>query len=707
MDKHIFAFWDDFQKIVIEDYQQQFDNETQFTLVGDGEQAELLFTSDYYIGDGHIFEFTINHELSFGSEYWITSSNGTKTVLELRNIVRTAEFDNRFYYNGNDLGVNYSPTQTEFVVWTPIATELILWVKKAGETLVERFARTDKGVWRLQLQGNFELSEYLLVVKVNGLWHVTTDPYARASTANAGHSVVVNPDSVRIDAQKACLPEFIAPADAIIYETHVRDFSIQEGQVFVNKGKFLGMSERGLANEAGDSIGIDYLSELGVTHVQVLPVFDFGRSDEQASLPEYNWGYDPVQYNVTEGSYATDANQPYSRIIELKQMIAAFHERGIRMNMDVVYNHVFEAGTFAYGILVPGYFFRYDALNHLLDGTGCGNDVASERSMVRKFIVESICYWANEYGFDGFRFDLMGILDVNTMNTIRDAINTIDPSMLIYGEGWNMATGIDDKDKATAENAQLLPQVGFFNADFRDAIKGSTFQHDARGLAANGFERLPIIASLLAGSVYQTGISVQFPNPEQSINYVSCHDNLILFDRILRSAMSDGMTSVYTYQRLALALVLMSQGVPFLHAGDEFFRTKNGVEDSYNAPDAINMIDWNRRSEFKETVEYIKGLIAIRKMHGAFRMKSAQEIFEHVKITSNDLYIYYDLFDVGYSGEYNDIKVIINLSDELLSIDLPFEWQCFAENKWASTTAKKRKAEKIEVAPHTLSIYMR
>ncbi|TLG74225.1 type I pullulanase [Culicoidibacter larvae] len=707
MDKHIFAFWDDFQKIIIEDYQQKINDTNQFMLVGNDEQIELLFVSDYYVGDGHIFEYTIKHELLFGSEYRVVSDNGINVVLENRNIVRTAEFDKRFYYDGDDLGVHYLPTQTEFAVWTPIATELLLWVKNADKTLIKRFTRSEAGVWRLQLKGDFELSEYLLLVKVNGLWQVTTDPYARASTANAERSVVVNPASVQVDAQKNFLPAFDFPTDAIIYETHVRDFSIQDGQVFANKGKFLGMSERGLANDAGDSIGIDYLTELGVTHVQVLPVFDFGRSDELAELPAYNWGYDPIQYNVPEGSYATDATQPYSRIIELKQMIAAFHMQGIRVNMDVVYNHVFEAGQFAYGVLVPGYLFRYDALNHLLDGTGCGNDVASERRMVRKFIVESICYWATEYGFDGFRFDLMGILDIDTMNAIREAINDIDSSMLIYGEGWNMASGIEEKEKAMAENAQSLPQIGFFNADFRDAIKGSTFQHDARGLVANGFERLPIIASLLAGSVYQTGIAVHFEEPSQSINYVSCHDNLILFDRILRSGMSDGMSRVYTYQQLALALVLVSQGIPFLHAGDEFFRTKNGVEDSYNAPDAINMIDWNRRSEFKTTVEYIKGLIAIRKMHGAFRMKSAQEIFEHVKITSNNLNIYYDLFNVGYCGDYNDIKVIINLSDEELAIDLPLEWQCFAENSWASISAKTRKNEIIEVAAHTLAIYMR
>ncbi|SEU23739.1 type I pullulanase [Paenibacillus sp. NFR01] len=547
------------------------------------------------------------------------------------------DFDALFSYDGDDLGLSYTPASSAFCLWAPTAQEamLVLYDSWQGEPVsVQPMTREVRGTWRISVAGELAGKFYTYRVRLGDRWNEAADPYAKAVGVNGDRAAILDlraTDPVRWTEDK---PAFADPVDAVIYELHLRDLSVHPESGITHKGQFLGLAEAGTRGPGGIATGLDHIASLGVTHVQLLPVYDFAtESVDETRLdePHYNWGYDPKNYNVPEGSYATDPYGPAVRIRELKTLIQTLHDRGLRVIMDVVYNHVYDGYRVNFTKLVPGYYLRYKPDGTLSNGSGCGNDVATERVMTSRFIVDSVLYWAKEYHMDGFRFDLMGLMDIDTMQEIRRRLDEVDPSILTIGEGWIMETELAPEKQANQMNANALPGIGHFNDGFRDAVKGNIFREAEPGFIGGNLSTVPAVKTGITGGVVYGQESGQFADePQQCVNYVECHDNHTMWDKIILSSQGYGDDRRRAMHRLASALVLTSQGIPFLHAGQEFMRTKFGVENSYKSPVEINRLDWERCLEHAADVEYMQRLIALRRSHPAFRLRSADEIREQL-----------------------------------------------------------------------------
>ena len=598
----------------------------------------------------------------------------------LEQFVQSPVFDKKYSFDG-ELGAIYTPQRTILRLWAPTAlsVEVIVYEslyrkEKKRHTMV----KGGRGTHELIMIGDYAGTAYKYAITFpDGKVVETVDPYSYATTANGERSVIMDAVNTNPKRWGARLEPIASPVDAIIYELHIRDFTISPTSGIANKGKFLGVVEQGTLSADGDKTGLDYLKELGVTHVQFLPMADFSTVNELKPLEQYNWGYDPQNFNVPEGSYATNPYQPEVRILEMKEMIQGLHDAGIRVIMDVVYNHVYLPKLHALEKTVPGYYFRKNADGTLSNGTGVGNDTASERYMMRKYIIDSITYWAKNFHMDGFRFDLMGIHDVETMNEIRIALDAIDPSIIVLGEGWNLNTNLPPSEKAVQQNADRMPGVAHFNDALREAIKGSDFNsgNDTGFVTGKPFME-GWIATNLQGGAYYPASRGNYKTPAQMVQYVEAHDNLTLYDKLKISLPWDDEGSRMRRHLLASSFVLLSQGIPFIHAGQEFMRTKNGLENSYNAPDSINRIDWHRRSEMKQAVDYMKSLIALRKHEPLFRLRTIDEVKEHMNILKADYQIVvYQLEDteklyyVIFNGQTNAIDFDVEAGDYQVLIE--------------------------------------
>ena len=622
--------------------------------------------------------------------------------------VRSNDFDNYFSYDG-ELGALYEKEGTLLRVWTPTAKSVEVWIYaddsfKGPSTKIE-MVQKPKGIFEAYLPGDQHGTIYVYkILFLNNRESISVDPYARATTVNGMKSVIADLNRTNPDGWGERLPAFGLPEEAIIYELHIRDFSISETSGIVNKGKFLGLTEKNTQNASGRKTGLDYLIDLGITHIQILPMFDYATVDEaNLTEPQYNWGYDPLNYNVPEGSYSTDPFDPFNRIFELKQMIRTLHDNGLRVIMDVVYNHVYDPKDQALERTVPGYFYRYNADGSLANGTGVGNDTASERHMMRKYIIDSVKYWAKEYHLDGFRFDLMGIHDSVTMNAIREALDKIDPSIIIIGEGWEMSTPLQEDLKASQRNAQAMPRIAHFNDSIRIALKGSDFGDEKdRGFISGKNYLEDLLLRNIKGAMHLSSHS-SYVDPEQVIQYVEAHDNLTLYDKLLRSNPDDSEEVRIKRHTLATSIVLLSQGVPFIHGGQEFLRTKAGVANSYQSPDEINQFEWERVTTFQESVAYVKGLIALRKSEYLFRLHTHEEIDTHFTMLSENFNI------VAFSLTNSEKKYIVifngNRSDVIFRIQkgkyaiLVEDNQVFLESMPEAVLM-----EKILVKAHTTSV---
>ena len=622
--------------------------------------------------------------------------------------VRSNDFDNYFSYDG-ELGALYEKEGTLLRVWTPTAKSVEVWIYaddsfKGPSTKIE-MVQKPKGIFEAYLPGDQHGTIYVYkILFLNNRESISVDPYARATTVNGMKSVIADLNRTNPDGWGERLPAFGLPEEAIIYELHIRDFSISETSGIVNKGKFLGLTEKNTQNASGRKTGLDYLIDLGITHIQILPMFDYATVDEaNLTEPQYNWGYDPLNYNVPEGSYSTDPFDPFNRIFELKQMIRTLHDNGLRVIMDVVYNHVYDPKDQALERTVPGYFYRYNADGSLANGTGVGNDTASERHMMRKYIIDSVKYWAKEYHLDGFRFDLMGIHDSVTMNAIREALDKIDPSIIIIGEGWEMSTPLPEDLKASQRNAQAMPRIAHFNDSIRIALKGSDFGDEKdRGFISGKNYLEDLLLRNIKGAMHLSSHS-SYVDPEQVIQYVEAHDNLTLYDKLLRSNPDDSEEVRIKRHTLATSIVLLSQGVPFIHGGQEFLRTKAGVANSYQSPDEINQFEWERVTTFEESVAYVKGLIALRKSEYLFRLHTHEEIDTHFTMLSENFNI------VAFSLTNSEKKYIVifngNRSDTIFRIQkgkyaiLVEDNQVFLESMPEAVLM-----EKILVKAHTTSV---
>ncbi|MDE7426643.1 MAG: type I pullulanase [Muribaculaceae bacterium] len=637
-------------------------------------------------------------------------------------------FDSFTAYNGSDLELTVNSSGTHFAVWSPEATEaevLLYNTDRNGKpfTTLPMTQGADK-VWRAsvseQLYGKF----YTFRLKVNGKWlDETPGIYAKAAGTNGQRAAIIDFSTTNPEGwEKDSNPFKGNINDAVIYEMHHRDFSIHPSSGIAHKGKFLALTEPYTTNSHGDKTGIDHLKELGVTHIHILPSYDYNSVDE-ANLPanEYNWGYDPWNYNVPEGSYSTDPANPATRVKEMKEMVKSLHDQGIAVIMDVVYNHTANNDNSNFSLTAPGYFYRHREDGSYSDASGCGNETASERQMMRDYIINSVKYWAKEYHIDGFRFDLMAIHDIETMNQVAAALKEIDPNIFVYGEGWTAGDSpLPVEKRALKENVSKMEGIAVFSDDIRDAVKGHYSNAQDRGFATGkpGNEetvKIGIVASTAHPQVdYSKGNNSKFAyatSPLQIINYVSCHDDLTLTDKLAKSMEGSTEAERQRAARLAQTIVFTSQGTPFMFAGEEVFRDKKGVHNSYKSPDSINAINWELKNINSDQFNYYKNLIRLRREHPAFRMTSAQDIAKHLVFdeVKADNVISYSLKDHANGDSWKEIKVIFNGNPEAVTVKIPKgQWTIVANDGMINPDGLgTSKGGQVSVAPTSALILYR
>lgn len=546
----------------------------------------------------------------------------------------TPAFEAKYTYSGNDLGHQWSRERTHFRLWAPTAADACVCLYRSGtegtDDLIKAIPMCADacGTWVACAEGDWNGVYYTYRVTVNGQQVESIDPYAVSAGVNGRRGMIIDLRSTDPQGWGEDTPP-VPPrseTDNVIYELHVRDLSIDPTSGISAKGKFLGLAEEHTATKSGHPTGLAHILQLGVTHIHLLPMYDYGSVDEAHPEKGYNWGYDPVNYNLPEGSYSTDPFDGFSRVRELKQTVLALHRHGLGVVMDVVYNHVYHTFDFSVNKLVPGYFSRENADGKLSGGSCCGNDTASERSMVRKFIVDSVNFWADEYHLDGFRFDIVGLIDVQTMQEVIATVRRKYPHMIFYGEGWDMTTELTKPDipLAVQRNGAMVPELGFFNDTIRDTLRGSIFDRSLPGYISGA----PVSKEQLLNCF--RGVAGWNQSPTQVVNYVSCHDDLALHDRIAQALPQATEAEIARRSRFAAAFNLLSIGVPFFQAGEEMLRSKKtraGKFDSnsYRSPDSVNSIKWGRLrdAEVQKTVRYYQGLLALRKAHPLFRISDA------------------------------------------------------------------------------------
>lgn len=643
--------------------------------------------------------------------------------------ISDAVLDSYPTYEGDDLELKVDAHGTHFALWSPGAEAVRLHLYedgRNGEAYVSYDLTADRGngLWRLSLPERLYGKFYTFQVKIEGEWlRETPGVWAKAVGANGYRAAIIdmaatNPEGWESDRYV----ETPHQTDAIVYEMHHRDFSVHNNSGIANKGKFVAMLEPGTRSSNGELAGIDHLKELGVTHVHILPSYDYNTVDEtRLADRQYNWGYDPLNYNAPEGSYSTNPVDPANRIIEMKKMVQALHNAGIGVIMDVVYNHTALNDDSNFSLTAPGYYYRHWKDGRYSDASGCGNETASDRRQMSDYIVNSVKYWAEEYHIDGFRFDLMAIHDIETMNRVAETVRAVNPSAVIYGEGWTAGDSpLPVERRALKENVAKMKGIAVFSDDIRDAVKGHYSRAEERGFASGeaGQEetvKIGIVASTAHPQVdYAKGTNSKFAyasSPEQIMNYVSCHDDLCLTDK-LRKSMPEADDSVrMRVARLAQTIVFTSQGTPFMFCGEEIFRDKKGVHNSYCSPDSINAIDWNLKKQNRGQFDYYRNLIALRKAHPAFRMTSAEDIARHIVFdkTEGSNLVSYSIRDHANGDEWKEIKVVFNGNDSAREVKV-------AKGDWIVVAADGRidkdglgraKGGKMSVAPQSALILAR
>ena len=600
-------------------------------------------------------------------------------------------FDDYPVREGGLTEMEYSPAETKFSLWSPVAEEVKVLLYESGHEgsayVTHAMKKGTDGTWKVTISEDLHGKFYTFNVKVDGKWLGDTPGImAKAVGVNGKRAAVLDLNSTDPEGwENDVRPALNNFADIVVYEMHHRDFSTDSVSGITNKGKFLALTEQGTKSSLGEKTGIDHLIELGVNHVHILPSYDYASVDEsQLEKNQYNWGYDPVNYNVPDGSYSTDPYNPSVRIKEFKQMVQALHKAGIRVVLDVVYNHTFDIVNSNFEKTVPGYFYRFNSEGKYADASGCGNETASDRAMMRKYMIESVLHWVNEYHIDGCRFDLMGIHDIETMNEIRAELNKIDPTIFVYGEGWAAgAPQMPQEELAMKANAHKMPGIAVFCDEMRDGLRGP-FNNDKQGAFLTGLSghEMSIMYGLVGCIPHPQIIndSVNYSKeawaaqPTQMISYVSCHDDMCLADRI-KSTLPENATMEerVALHKLAETFVFTSQGVPFIFTGDEVMRDKKGVHNSYNSPDEINTIDWKQKTTYREVFDYIKDLIALRKGHPAFRMGDADMVRKHMEflpVKGSNL-IAFILKDNANGDSWKNIIVAFNSRQESAKVTIP------------------------------------
>lgn len=659
------------------------------------------------------------------------------TLLNPTAVAAQSRFDEQFVsyptYSGNDLELLVDNSGTHFRIWSPKAQEARVNLYDNGHTgspyqTLSMKADRANGTWTASVPEKLYGKFYTFQIMADGKWKdETPGVWAKAVGVNGKRAAII--DLAKTDPEGWATDKGPAVknfSDVIVYEMHHRDMSMHPSSGIANKGKFLALTEEGTVSPLGEKTGIDHLKELGITHVHILPSYDYNSVDEMnLQNNTYNWGYDPQNYNAPEGSYSTNPSDPETRIREMKEMVKALHDAGIGVIMDVVYNHTAENDGSNFELTAPGYYHRHWDDGKYSDASGCGNETASDRQQMRDYIINSTKYWADEYHIDGFRFDLMAIHDTETMNEVAAELKKINPDIFVYGEGWTAGDSPLAVDRrALKENVSKMKDIAVFSDDLRDAVKGHYSNAEDRGFATGkpGNEetvKIGIVAATPHPQVdYKKGNNSKFPyaeSPEMIVNYVSCHDDLSLTDKLHKSMAGEPEKNMLEAAKLAQTIVFTSQGTPFMFAGEEIFRDKKGVHNSYKSPDSINAIDWNNKTKYHDQFEYYKGLTALRKAHPAFRMTSADDIARHLVFDKIDSaktpnLISYSLRDHANGDSWNEIKLVFNGASEPQTVNIKKgDWKIVAKDGKISPAEGlgTTKGGKITLAPYSALILAR
>lgn len=705
-------------------------NVASLALTGIGAPGIVSATKIFDLAGGTSYSYkqwliTTDADIPLGSAITLTHTHPTtpsrtfgSRLAVPAGVFTSAAFVDSYTYAGDDLGSTYAAAKTDFRVWAPTASAVNLVTytsatQATDDATVIPMTSDVKGTWIASVNGDKHGLVYNYRVTVGGNTEEAVDPYARSVTINGNRGVVINLAQTNPTGWAThTKPSFTGKlTDAVMYELHVRDATKDpsSGVTAANRGKFLGLAQLGTKIKVGKvtaPTGLSAIKDLGVTHVQLLPFYDYASGGLEDN-PTFNWGYDPKNFNAPEGQYSSDPTDPVKRISELKTAIQAMHKNGLRVTMDVVYGHVASATEFSQQLIVPGYWFRRDGAGNLTNGSGCGNDVATERPMVRKFIVDSMKYWTSEYKLDGFRVDQMGLWDVTTLNAVRAGVSLVEPKATILGEGWSMgpAIGVPQGIQGQLVN---MPGIGAFNDGIRNAVKGSP-DGTSDGGYVNGNPGGTINA-VKAGITGNTSTTLTVPwftlDAGQSVNYAEAHDNMTLFDKLWAVNSNTSRAAVAKQSRQIAALLFLAQGTPFIQAGQEFLRSKEGEPNSYNLSDAVNNLKWGERATQATTVAYYKGMIALRKAHKAFRMNTPAAINKNLKFLSapSDV-LAYSINGKAAGDSWSTIVVISNPNSSAKKVNLPATGTWIAtvlgDKAGTATLATYRNTKSVTVAAHS------
>ncbi len=663
----------DYRTIRMVVFSNALKDDGDFTLEKDGEFFINLKANKTSSMHGLAFyEFKLTKDLELGHVYQVVLPNFGTFALNVDDLPLLDDFDERFAYNGDDLGPVYSKEETRFAIWAPLASTVLLSYHKQGEDEQILMCKRDKcGVYRAIIKGDQEMLIYHYLITNSGVTSSCVDPYAKASTLNSHDSVVVDLNKKNFPSFDDKLPKMNSYCDAIIYEGHVRDLTLSNDTDIVHKGLFKGLCEEGRKTSGGNPAGIDYLKYLGITHLQLLPVLDYSTVDETKPLKSYNWGYDPAHFFVIEGSYASELDNPYSRIHDLQELVSVYHKHGIRIILDVVYNHVYNYQFSIFEKIVPNYFFRRKENGKMSTCSGCGNDFMSEHLMARKMIVDSVVYLLKQFDVDGFRFDLMGLIDVSTLHEIDQKVHSIKKDAILLGEGWDMFASAKNELLGTMYRADILPHYAFFNDRYREIVKGGSGDHlSERGYALLNADYRQGFKYALLGSCIDYTYPHLFKTPAQSVNYIECHDNGTLFDKIQTACAEDDTQEVLERQSFANSLVLLSFGIPFFHAGQEIGLSKKHRFNTYNDNSGVNTFNYalldsrfNMAKKFAILVNLRKKLPFIREDKAA----SIAKMVDYKDLTNSGLLMHYSL--KNRFEEFDEINVFINPSYDTIYYD--------------------------------------
>ena len=651
----------------------QFDNSLSFQLFIDGKRAySPTIVRRTANKDIYLFRLELKEPFDFSKRYYLSLYNFPMQIVDVSNAIDFKEFDTMFDYSGDDLGATYTPKKTSFAVWAPLSPSVRLKIEDENHNFKEyQMIRGDRGVHRIALAGDYKNRLYSYLVENSGVVRETTDVYGKGSSLNSLYSAVIDFDEVNKLGTIAFENAKIKPVESILYEVNIRDFTEDKNTDIVEKGKYLGFVEEGRLTKKKHPAGLDYLSYLGITHVQLQPIHDVNNVPEDNPKLRYNWGYDPCNYFALEGAYSSHPEIPSSRIEEFKTMVNKLHARNIGVIIDVVYNHCYEWLYTCFEKTVPGYYFRKKRDGILSSCSGCGNDMASERPMVRKMIIDSVKYLFEQFDIDGLRFDLMGLLDITTMKEIEKAVRAIKPNAFLYGEGWNMGMQIPESERATTDNADKLPGYGFFNDMYRDIIKGPTFQDriTEKGFVNGNIDYYFGLEYILNGSVCDLSYRHRFNDANQSINYAECHDNNTLFDKLIKSNPEEDEETIYDRVKLTNSIILISFGVPFFHMGQEIGQSKLGLDNTYNLL-KINNMQWNLVDTNFEMVTHFASKVKLRQSCKNIMLSDPNEIKEVYKCEKLDN----GLIKITVNEKYGDprfpgLKMFINVLNQPITID--------------------------------------